>query len=361
MRILVVINSLNAGGAEKLVLDSLPLIKAKGNEVHLLLLTANETPFLSKLERAGHIKTHKISAGSLYNPLLILRIRKLLSKFDLVHVHLFPALYWTAIASRLSIRKPILVFTEHNTSNRRRNIFFKILDRFIYSSYSSIVVISNEVKQQLKKHIGGRDERFTLIPNGIDLESFNRASPAKLIFETSDSVIITMVASFTSQKDQDTLIRALTYLENTFKLVLVGDGPRRNECEQLARNLKLEERVEFVGIREDVPSILKASSVIVLSSYYEGVSLSAIEGMASGRPFIGADVPGLKNMVEGYGLLFPQGDSEILASLIKELSQNSEKYNQVADRCMERASDYNLTKNVDSHIALYQSLLPKND
>ena len=105
----------------------------------------------------------------------------------------------------------------------------------------------------------------------------------------------------------------MSELPNNYSLQIVGDGPRRPILEKLAE----EKNVEFLGIRTDIPDILSSTDIVVLSSHWEGLSLSSIEGMASGRPFIASDVDGLHEMVNGAGVLFPDGDHIALASAIR--------------------------------------------
>ena len=122
MRILVISNSLATGGAEKLILDTIPLFISKKVEVELLLLNGKNHPFLKQLKEVSNCKVHSLSKGTVYNPLLLFKLVSFLKKFSLIHVHLFPSLYWVAIAKALSFSKTKLVFTEHNTTNRRKDI-----------------------------------------------------------------------------------------------------------------------------------------------------------------------------------------------------------------------------------------------
>ena len=157
--------------------------------------------------------------------------------------------------------------------------------------------------------------------------------------------------------DRSTLIKALKLLPEHIKLILVGDGPLKRECEMLVAELGLNERVLFLGIRTDVPQLLKTADIVVLSSKYEGLSLSSIEGMASGKPFVASNVPGLKEVVQGAGILFEQGNDKELAFKINELLENENYYNEIVGKCLERASNYDIEIMVNKHIDLYNSLI----
>jgi len=112
-----------------------------------------------------------------------------------------------------------------------------------------------------------------------------------------------------------------------------------------------------LGIRADVPKILKSADVVVMSSHWEGLSLSNIEGMSSGKPFIASDVNGLREVTNGYGLLFPHGDAEALATIIKKLHDDKAYYDLVANRCYQRALQYDIHKMIDGYEQLYNRII----
>jgi glycosyltransferase involved in cell wall biosynthesis len=357
MRVLQLINSLGTGGAEKLLLDALPRYLEAGVSMELLLLDGKPHPFLEELKKSP-CKIHVLSKGSVYNPLHIFKIIPFLKQFDLVHVHLFPALYWVALAKVLSFSKTPLIFTEHNTSNRRRGWLFKIVDRFMYGRYSRIVIITSEVGALLKKHIGDKKGKFQLIHNGVALDNIEKATAASIsdFHISEEEKILIQVSSFTEQKDQETLIKSLLHIKPATHLLLVGTGPRLDHCKHLVKDLGLKERVHFLGIRMDVPQLLKMAHIVVLSSHYEGLSLSSIEGLASGNPFVASEVPGLTEVVEGAGVLFPEGDEKLLAAAINKLFESTTYYKEVTGLCLDRAKKYSIEKMIQEHLALYTQL-----
>src|SRR5690606_12293784 len=155
--------------------------------------------------------------------------------------------------------------------------------------------------ERLKEHLrGNSDKKIVLVNNGIDLEGILQAKPIDDSFGfDAKSRLIIQVSSFRYPKDQNTIIRALSILPERFKLLSVGIGELMKESEELATSLGLLSRVRFLGTRMDVPDLLKRADYIVLSSAHEGLSLSSIEGLASGTPFIASNVPGLTEIVEG--------------------------------------------------------------
>ncbi|WP_034039890.1 glycosyltransferase [Wocania ichthyoenteri] len=364
MKILHIINSLDTGGAEKLILESLPLFNKKNVQTDLAVLNGNEYPFLKALKKLNCCKVISLGNKSVYNPLLIFKIIPLLKHYDLVHVHIFPSLYWVALAKIISFSKIKLVYTEHSTSNKRRKKYiFKIIDKIIYSFYSKIITISPEVNDKIKAHLGFKNERFVLIQNGINLNTIKNTKPIarEEVSPNLDETfsIITQVSSFRYPKDQKTVIKSLIQLEDNVVLVLIGDGPLRSECKDLAKEIGVSHRVFFLGIRMDVISILKASDIIILSSHHEGLSLSCVEGMASGKAFVASDAPGLGDIVRGAGILFPIDDDDTLAKEINTLLTDKVHYNKVVSNCLERAEDYSIENTIEEEINLYKLLLKK--
>jgi glycosyltransferase involved in cell wall biosynthesis len=358
MRILQVINSLETGGAEKLIVDTLP-VYAQSVIMDVAVLNGKEAPFKSILTNKKCCTIISIGKYSVYNPIYILKLIPIIRKYDVIHVHLFPAFYWVAFAHWISFNKAKLVYTEHSVVNRRREHFLlKWIDRWIYRKYKSVISITEAVQFGLKESLGNQKNLEYIIPNGVDLNQINSAMGySKEVFFSNSSCLILQVARFGFPKDQKTVIESLVYLPEKFKLLLVGDGEELSACKALVHELKLNDRTLFLGMRNDIPELLKTADILVLSSLYEGLSLSCIEGMASGKPFVASDVPGLKEIVTGSGLVFECGNPKELALIFQELDVNPEYYNQIAERCKKRVEDYSIDAMIQTHLQLYQTLI----
>lgn len=359
MKVLHIITSLNIGGAEKLMVDLLPRLKGRGVEVELLLFVGNRTMFYDQLEREGVKITSFADKGSVYNPLHLIRLYRYLKKnrFDVIHTHNTAPQIFAAIVAMLSSLS--LVTTEHSASNHRRNWkWYRPIDKWMYGMYSKIICISDSTESNIREYLGcdKSDNRYLTVYNGVDVDKFANAQP-RSDYQIHKKVVI-MVAGFRYEKDQDTLIRAMQYLpKEEYELWLVGDGVRRSELENLVATLGLNELVKFWGIRGDVPSLLKSSDVVVMSSHWEGLSLSNIEGMSVGKPFIASDVDGLHEMTQGAGLLFTHGDDKQLAELIQALMNDEGYYKQVAAQCLDRARQYDISRMAEGYLGVYGELV----
>lgn len=359
MKILHVITSLRTGGAEKLMVDLLPRFRDMGTEVDLLIFDGTATPFRKALEATGIRVMDFGKRGSVYNPLHAVRLAKLMRHYDIVHTHNTACQIFGAFGSLFSKAK--VITTEHNTSNRRRgNRLFYWLDLWMYSHYDRIICISDKANENLQSHLNNRyKDRISTIYNGVDVNKYASATPSSELKNglPEGTKAITMVAGFRWEKDQDTAIKALTFLPEEFHLFFVGDGVRRKECEQLAEQLGVSNRTHFLGIRSDVANILRASDYIVMSSHFEGLSLSSVEGMSVWKPFLASDVDGLREVVKDAGVLFPNSDAEALAQEIRMLDADPAYYRNVAEACRKRASQYDISTMSRNYINVYKSLI----
>ena len=360
MKVLCVINRLVTGGAEKLVIDTLPLMN-NHFECHLYLLSQDNFPFEKKLKESFFNSILKTKWWSMYNPFHIYTLMRLMRKYDIIHVHLFPSQYFVFIAKFLSFSKAKIIVTEHNTTNNRMsNVFFSLFDKVTYKFFDKTICISKEIQNIMHEYTSLPIEKFPIIENGICLDVINNALP---IDKTSiqntieNDIILLQVSGFRLQKDQKTLIKALIHLPENVKIWFAGSGVTFDDCHELVKSLNLEKRVVFLGDRTDIPQLLKTADIVVLSSHYEGLSLASIEGMASGKPFIASDVPGLHEVVKGAGLLFEDKNEMQLANHIQNLIANSSFYNQVAFECQERAKDFDIKKMIDKQVELYYSVV----
>ena len=355
MRILHIITSLQTGGAEHLLVDLLPLLRANGNNtVELLLFDGNRTPFMEELEYRG-IYIHKLGYGSnVYNPLNIFKLIRYIGQYDIIHTHNTACQLFTPIAKMFSFTRKRLATTEHSSNNRRRDKWWcKPFDKWMYSKYAAVICIADQARQNLEQYIGPKKNIYT-IPNGVDTQRFYR--PINDI-EKKNHFVVTMVAGLRVEKDHETLIKAISRLPMNYSLQLVGGGDKELPLKELCKKLNLENRVTFMGVRLDVPDILEKSDIVVLSSHWEGLSLSSIEGMSSGRPFIASDVDGLREMVGGSGVLFKHGDDKDLAEKIQWLCEHPDEYKNVAAKCQEKASQYDVSVMARKYLNLYRLLM----
>ena len=358
MRVLHVINNLETGGAEKLLTDSLPYYEEENISVDVLLLLGNSTNFLIELQKKFKGKIMHTKLKSLYNFKQIARIKNRIRNYDIVHVHLFPALYWVAFAN-FRKKNPILIFTEHSTNNKRMNSFlFKQIDKLIYKKYKAIIAITPQVKRAIISKLQIYPQKIHVIYNGVEVSKYKLADSYNKedFFQQKNIRLLVQVSRFSEQKDQETVIRSLSLMPSNYCLLFVGEGKTKTKCMELVRELRLNNRVVFLGNRNDVPQLLKTADIVIQSSHWEGFGLAAVEGMASNKPVVVSIVSGLAEVVEGAGILFEKGNIQDLTDKVLSL-ESLDKYNVTSQKCYERAKVYNLNSMVQKTVSLYRSLL----
>lgn len=355
MKILHVITSLQLGGAETLVVNLITRFHDKGHEVGVVVFNSKQTELMKRLEREyPSCKIYRLG-NSYYNPWYIFKLVRIMKNYDIVHTHNSSPQLYAAIANIFCKKK--LVTTEHSTNNRKREQggILRLIDKWMYRQYDKIICISKIAEDKLKDYLNNNTNNICTINNGVDVEAFHQAKPIEEL--RSDKFIIIMVAGFREAKDQDTILCALSLLpKDRFELWLVGDGVRRETLEELVNDLHIKDSVKFLGFRSDVPNLLKTADVVVMSSHWEGLSLSNIEGMAVGKPFIASDVAGLREVTKDAGILFPERDAKALAHIIKQLSNDPVYYQQIADQCYARAQQYDIKKTVTEYLQVYLHL-----
>ena len=365
MKILHIITSLDMGGAETLVVNLIPRLQALGNTVDLCVFNGKETPLTHRLKKESPQTKIFVLGHGVYNPLYIFKLVKIMKDYDIVHTHNSSPQLFVAIASLFS--RTNIVSTEHNTSNRKRNWkWYRPIESWMYGRYDHVICISKIAEDKLREYMGGewlvkssnKYKSITTINNGIDVNTISEAEPCKELLDLKESrKSILMVAGFRKQKNQDTIIRALTLLNiEKYEVWFAGIGERMEEVKQLALSLGVSDRVRFLGLRTDIPNVLRAADIIVMSSHWEGLSLSNVEGMSAHKPFIASDVNGLKEVTKGYGLLFPHEDAKALAEEINRLASDETYYNEIAERCYNRALEFDICNTVRGYADVYKNI-----
>lgn len=360
MKILHVINDLTLGGAQRLLSDLARLL-ATDREVEIGIATlydSGDSPLLKGIQENPAITLHELRSTSRFNYKTLSSLRRISKGYDIIHAHLFPSGYLTALANP----GKKLVYTEHSTHNRRRDKrFLRPVERFIYSRYSAVTAISDPVKEALNRWIDSEktSRKTTTIFNGVDLRRFEKIekkSPRDLFGR--DGKPLLMISRFTTSKDHESLIKALSLVDDReMFLAFAGEGDTMERMKNLASECGVADRCLFLGNRDDIPDLVGASYIGIQASHWEGFGLTAVEMMAGGLPVVASDVPGLRDVVESAGLLYKAGDPESLAKAINVLAADTDLYQQTRQNCLERAKKYDIGTTARQYLTLYRSLL----
>jgi len=334
-----------------------PLFRSRGVNCDIVALMERPSP-LTRILEESKINFLYTGVRTLYSPLQIGALAKSLDGYDIAHVHLFPAQLWAVLATAWLGNRTPLVTTEHNTWNARRRWWLWPLDQWMYTHYQRIVCNSAATAQYLVEWCPDTTENISVIHNGISLRAFETARPAALPGVLPGVTRLVFVGRCEPQKDHATLLRALPAIRDAH-LILVGDGPLRPRLEQMAHSLGIKERVSFLGWRDDVASILKASDIYVHPTHSDGFGIAACEAMAAGLPVVASDVPGLAQIVEGAAVLFPPGDHLRLTRELTELIALPARQRKMSEASVRRARQFSIEHTVDEYVRVYESVLER--
>lgn len=362
MKVLHVINSLASGGAERLVSALLPRFAARGDDISLYVIDGRNDVYSRELAAKGVKVTIAHNDGSnIYSPARFFELRGFMSNesFDVVHSHLGPSFHWSALAFltlKARYAESKLITTEHAVHNRRMKMpLLRSFERWLYSQHHMILCVSEGVAASLMDWLSIPSRRLLVVPNGIDLRKFSAAvnPDAGVLSWARGRTVISMTARFIAEKDHETAIRALKRLPDRFVAVFIGDGPSRPSMEALAGDLGLVERCYFAGTKDNVPELLAASDYYMQTSKTEGFGLGCLEAMASGLPVVASATGGLRDLVQGSGLLFPPGDYGACAKALLDLDEDKKLKDRILAAQARKAADYSIENCVAEYLRIY--------
>lgn len=364
MKVLQVIDSLpSTSGGSRFVVNLAKKISDRKIKSDVLLIDGKDSHFLSELVSNG-INVIKLDENqkSRYRIKYIFQIARIMKNYDIVHVHVFPASYFVALATFFNSSVPV-VFTEHSSFNRRApHHLFRVIEKIIFSRFKIIVCLSDQVYKFIRKNLNVSVEKLHIIENAIDSAAVMRAIPyskEKLGFKRSDFLIL-MSSRLDPDKRHDLLIESLNLLDDNVKLLLAGDGSTKSNLQRLVKDLNLHERVIFLGARKDVFSLMKSVDINILVSNFEGLSLSALEAMSSSKPFIASNVQGLDFVVNDKRLLF-ENNSASIAEMIKCLQEDAIWNAKASKIVYSRAKMFDIQEMTKQYIKVYEDVLKMED
>jgi glycosyltransferase involved in cell wall biosynthesis len=287
---------------------------------------------------------------------------------QVIHAHQYTPFFYAALAKPLCAFRPKLILTEHGrhypdrVSPLRRAVNRLALDRMA----DAVTACCRFSAEGLSKTDGFAGARIEVIENGIEVENYGPPADRDLAKEDAgldpSRRYLIHVARHHPVKDQPTLLRGFAQAAADLPdvdLLLVGDGPLRPDLEALTASLGVSARVRFLGIRTDIPDLMRAADAFALTSLSEAASLTLLEAMASGLPAIVTAVGGNGEIVRHgrEGLLFPRGDFEGCAAAIRRLFGDPAFAAKLGAAGRERAVErYQLARTVEQYYALYRRL-----
>lgn len=298
-------------------------------------------------------------------------------KLDVIHTH-HPILLGQTAARKADEMNLPLVFTFH-TQYREYTHYFPIPQESIqvflkeavetwlkeFMSKCQHIVIPSESMREILTRDYGLDNRYTVIPTGIDLKPYAAAegAPLRARHAWQDDKVMVSIGRLAQEKNWSTLLRAVAKSYQThpeLRLVLIGDGPQKEMLETLARELGIAERVMFTGELEfsDVTAYLKAADLFGFASVTETQGLVTMEAMAAGLPVVAVDASGTRDIVDdGQQGFLVRDDADALAASIDRLLDSPTMMRSFKDQALEKAKVFDVQNRAKELLNVYEQAI----
>lgn len=361
-RILFLSTGLNCGGAEMQIFHLAKGLQARGWQAQVVAMLSGGS--IAEMFEESSIPVHDLGIWrGVPDIRAFMRLRKIILMFrpDVVHSHMTHA-NLLARMTRAICPIPVLVNTIHNMTEHRRwtELAYKMTN-----SMADLTTIICQAAAERYVNIGAvAANRVQVVVNGLPIEQFRPDSRSRAAvrqeLEISEEFVWLAVGRMEAPKDYGTLVRAVAQTRNGLFLV-AGDGPLRREMEQLAAELRVLDRIRFLGIRRDVPRLMAAADAYVMSSAWEGLPMVLLEAAASGLPIVATNVGGnsaiVRDGISGY--VVPPCDPQALARAMQRMQMDPARptMGSVARDFVEK--HFSLSAVLDQWESIYRAFMEK--
>ncbi len=362
-RILQIIPTLDRAGAEKQLCLLAAGLPREEFDVHVCALTRGG-PLAARLAEAG-VPLAVIGKRWKLDLQAFWRLKQYVARLqpDLIHTWMFAAnTYGFAAGKTCGVRN--LVVGQRCVDPWKSRLQLAV-DRALAQRCSRVVVNSEGVRDFYVRH-GAPVERVRVIPNGVAVPDPPATTRRQLLAELNlpeDSRLIGLVGRLWPQKRVKDAIWAtdlLKVVRDNVHLLVIGDGPQRNRLRRFRDQVRIGDKVHFLGERGDVPRLLPHFDALWSTSGYEGQSNVILEAMASGVPVVATDIPGTRELVlpDATGYLVPVGDRAAFAKYTERLLHDSTLAARFAAAARERVqSEFSVERMISRHAELYREVL----
>lgn len=354
IKVAIVLPYFGGGGAEKMAAQLASGIDSGDFRVEVFCVYGQpQDNHLERMLIQRGVPIHFIGKKRGFSLKAMGRLFRLLDEFgpDVVHTHLYACVYtapWPVLR-----RKPWLHTFHLPPELENRRMIRRILSKALIKVRGMApVAISHENQKFICRYFKIPKDWVHLVYNPVEVEKFAHARGS-----SGNSFTFITAGRLSSQKNQPMMLRAFAgFLQSGHdaRLVLLGKGELEAELRKLARELCIEDRVDFAGFVENVQDHLVNADVFLLSSDYEALPLAVLEAMAAGLPVIATDVGGLRDIVTDNGILLPSGDQEAMTDAMKRLYEDPILRHRMGLASKNHAADYDVSAAVDGYCRLYR-------
>jgi glycosyltransferase involved in cell wall biosynthesis len=345
LNILQISSASSFGGGERYVADLTNALSERGHELYVAVRPNSPLP------RHLRLPSERIVTLPLRNALDV-QTAHALDKFvrrrriEIVHAHMARDYSLASYAARR--RETKFIATRHVLFQLNR------LHRHTLSRAARVIAVSQAVAKELRAAGIIREEQIAVIPNGVDIDRFNRKCA-----ESHSGLLVGSIGELRTLKRHDDFIRAAARIAARFpeaQFVLAGTGEGREQLEQLVGELRLSDRFRFLGWVEEAEKLLCAMDVFVSASETESFGLAIVEAMAAETAVVATATEGAREVIEDQktGLLVPIGDVDRIAEAVISLLADADRRKTIATHAKLAANErFSLTRMVDEIERIY--------
>jgi D-inositol-3-phosphate glycosyltransferase len=301
------ISHINGGGAESAVRD---LVKHQNNSVSVNLITFNAGGFNVDCDSNIHLIKGNCTFIKVFKfAKLLYQLKNRFGDQLIIHTHLTWALYLTCLIRSFTKFKHI--HTEHSVTTKRRKIWFKNIEIFVYRSLDAVIYVSEAAKGSLETWVGKSNVgRSAVIYNLFDLSNFN----LKKSYDRPQTHFLS-VGRLVKSKGFDKTILAFSKLEHlNYEYHIVGEGVENKRLQSLINDYALNERIFIHPWTNDISDFYHSSDILLIPSKFESFGLVSLEAQACGLHVLAADIDGLRETAVIEKLFHTVSDPEIINS-----------------------------------------------
>jgi len=367
INVLHIFMNLQVGGAQEIFLTQLKYIDR--TKFHIIVCCLNgRGSLVSEVEKLGNrvICLNRLNRRN--DIQAIFELLKLIrqNNIDIVHTYLYSRTSFYGHIAALMARTPVIIAAEMGSPSKK-SLKKRISDRLLARFTDQIIALSEATRSSAAKELGVGLNKITVIYPGVDIGKFTIRETKREVRNAlnlpHDVPIIGIVARLDPVKGHEYLLDAMLRVWNfiaSAKLMIVGAGPLEESLRSRVERLGLSKQVMFMGMRRDIPQLLKAMDIFVLPSLQEGFGMALLEAMVMGLPVIATNVGGIPEVVDDgkTGILVPPRDPDALSEMILVLLKDEKQRHRMGMLGKEKAlSQFTAQHSVAQLQALYESLL----
>ena len=347
-KIVIIVNNLGVGGAERVVVHEVHEMMRMGIDVSLITLRPVPVKSFTSELKLPKEKIYEIPFANFSDQNAWKKLVPLLKTLqpDLLITQLWFANTIGRIAGfKAGVRK--VISFEQNVYDDLKTWKMYVADFVLQFFCTKVIAVSEAVKDSLVRH-WIFSSKIEVIYNSVDLAMFDaEKNNANLLKNEENAFVFGFIGRLIHQKAVDVLIEAFANVQQRTMLVIAGQGNERENLETLVKKKNLEQKVMFVGVQKNIPQFLTSIDCFVLPSRYEGLPLVLIEAMAAGKPVIVSDFESAKEVVsDENGIVVPKENPEALAQAMRHIMQDENLRKKMSAEARKTAEKFSIENHV---------------